>query len=62
MFSSGQLIFAGVFVVVFGAIIVFAYRKDKKLHFKNYKGVKIVALTFLIFLIFLFVIKYFLKN
>ena len=62
MFSTGQLIFAGLFVVVFTAIIVFAYQKDKKLHLKNYKGVKFIAATFLIFLILLFVIKYVLKN
>jgi len=62
MFSSGQLIFAGFFVVVFAIIIISTYKKDKKLHRKNYKGVKWVALGFLIFLILLFIIKYFLKN
>jgi len=40
MFSSGQLIFAGLFVIVFVAVIIFSYKKDKKLHLKNYKGVK----------------------
>ncbi|TMM53165.1 hypothetical protein FEE95_19030 [Maribacter algarum] len=62
MFSSGQLIFAAFFVIVFAVIIVFTYQKDKKLHLSNYKGVKWVALTFLIFILLLFIIKYLLKN
>jgi cytochrome bd-type quinol oxidase subunit 1 len=62
MFSSGQLIFAGLFVVVFVTIIILSYKRDKNLHLKNYKGVKWIALTFLIFIILLFIIKYYLKN
>ena len=62
MFSSGQLIFGGLFAAVFLTIIVISYRKDLKLHQKNYKGVKWVALFFAVFLIILFMIKFFLKN
>ncbi len=62
MFSTGQLIFALLFVVVFAVIIVSTYRKDKKLHRKNYKGVKWVGIFFVIFIISLFVIKFFIKN
>lgn len=62
MFSSGQLIFGGLFALVFITIIVFAYRKDLKLHQKNYKGVKWVAFFFILFLLTLFIIKYMLKN
>ncbi|ADV47722.1 hypothetical protein Celal_0378 [Cellulophaga algicola DSM 14237] len=62
MFSTGQLIFAGLFFLSFVVIIFFTYRRDKNLHLKNYKGVKWVGLTFLIFIISLFVIKYLLKN
>lgn len=62
MFSSGQLIFGALFAIVFITIIVFTYKKDLKLHQKNYKGVKWVAFFFLIFLASLFIIKYFLKN
>ncbi len=62
MFSTGQLIFALLFVVVFAVIIVSTYRKDKKFHRKNYKGVKWVGIFFVIFIISLFVIKFFIKN
>ena len=62
MFSSGQLIFAILFVLVFVTAMVFTYSKDKKLHKKNYQGVKWVLLSFAFFVIFLFLIKYFLKN
>nr|WP_250149142.1 hypothetical protein [Flagellimonas sp. 389] len=62
MFSTGQLIFAALFVVVFIAIILISYRKDKSLHNKNYKGVKWVMISFITFIIILFLIKHFLKN
>ncbi len=62
MFSTGQLIFALLFVLVFAVIIILSYKKDKKLHAKNYQGVKWVGVFFLIFLILLFCIKYLLKN
>ena len=62
MFSTGQLIFAGLFFVIFATIIFLMYKKDNKLHSKNYKGVKWVLISFAIFIIFLFLIKSFLKN
>ncbi|MCK0158504.1 hypothetical protein MWU65_15015 [Cellulophaga sp. F20128] len=62
MFSNGQLIFAGLFVVAFAAIIFITYKKDKGLHLKNYSGVKWVAITFAIFIISLFIIKHLLKS
>lgn len=62
MFSPGQLIFASLFVVAFIGVMIFSYRKDKKLHRKNYRGVTWVMFSFLLFVIFLFLIKYFLKN
>ncbi|MDC6362670.1 hypothetical protein EZV76_06445 [Flagellimonas alvinocaridis] len=62
MFSSGQLIFALLFIIAFVAIISFTYRKDKKLHKKNYKGVKWVLISFMTFIAILFLIKNFLKN
>tara|TARA_R110000868_G_scaffold2277_7_gene17023 strand:- start:2730 stop:2918 length:189 start_codon:yes stop_codon:yes gene_type:complete len=62
MFSTGQLIFAGLFFVVFVVITIVSYQKDKKLHEKNYKGVKWVGLFFTLFIVILFLIKYFLKN
>lgn len=62
MFSNGQIVFALLFIVVFGVILFFSYKKDKRLHLKNYKGVKWVGISFIIFLIILFCIKYLLKN
>ncbi|UII78829.1 hypothetical protein LV704_14330 [Flagellimonas sp. CMM7] len=62
MFSTGQLIFAALFFIVFVVVIALSYRKDKTMHKKNYKGVKWVLISFIIFVIILFLIKYFLKN
>ena len=62
MFSNGQIVFAILFIVIFGVIISFSYKKDKDLHLKNYRGVKWVGISFLIFLVILFCIKYLLKN
>jgi len=62
MFSTGQLIFAALFVIVFAVVITFSYKKDKKLHAKNYKGVKWIGIFFIIFIILLFVIKQMLNN
>ncbi len=62
MFSSGQILFALIFIVVFIGVLLFSYAKDKKLHDRNYKGVKWVGFVFTTFIIILFVIKYLLKN
>ncbi len=62
MFSTGQIVFALLFAIGFITIIVFSYKKDKKLHSKNYKGVEWVAAGFIIFIIILFCIKHLLKE
>lgn len=62
MFSTGQLIFAILFAVVFLIVVIRAYRRDRKLHRKNFKGVKWIILAFTAFIIILFFIKYILKN
>lgn len=61
MFSTGQIVFAGIFFTVFIAVIIYSYRKDLKLHKANYKGVKYVVIGFLVFIVLLFVLKEFLK-
>ena len=38
MFTNGQLIFAGFFVVAFIILMVISYRKDIKNHQKYYKN------------------------
>ncbi|CAL65480.1 hypothetical protein [Christiangramia forsetii] len=57
MFSTGQLIFAGLFLISFIIIIIFSYRKDTKLHKKYYKGSLFVLIGFILFIVLLFFIK-----
>ncbi len=57
MFSSGQLIFAAFFVIAFIMVMVYSYRKDKRLHSKYYKGSIYVLIGFIIFILLLFFIK-----
>ncbi len=57
MFSTGQLIFAAIFVVAFVFIIAFSYRKDKNIHRKHYRGSLLVLVVFLLFIALLFVLK-----
>ena len=62
MFTTGQLIFAAFFVVVFIAAMIYVYRKDLKLHKKHYKGSYKVLLVFLAFVALLFFIKTYLRE
>jgi uncharacterized membrane protein len=62
MFSTGQILFALIFTVIFATVITQAYRKDRKLHRRNYGGVQWIAIFFVGFVIILFFIKYMLKN
>lgn len=62
MFTQGQWIFAGFFVVAFIIAMVYSYRKDIVLHRKFYKGNYKVLLGFLLFIGFLFIIKIYLKH
>lgn len=61
MFSTGQLIFAGIFIFVFILVMIYSYRKDLKLHRKYYKGTIYILLGFLLFIALLFVIKIYLR-
>jgi len=62
MFSTGQLIFAVLFVIAFTLLMIISYRKDKILHQKFYKGSWLILVGFIIFISILFLIKYNLKN
>jgi len=62
MFSTGQLIFAFLFVIVFIGIMIISYRKDKKLHKKYYKGSIWILVGFIVFVIFLFFLKGWLNH
>ncbi|WP_341199572.1 hypothetical protein [Croceibacter atlanticus] len=57
MFSTGQYIFAALFFIAFVIAIIFTYRKDAKLHKKNYKGSIFILLGFIAFIVFLFILK-----
>ncbi|KAF2328663.1 hypothetical protein V6624_21990 [Flavobacterium ginsenosidimutans] len=62
MFSQGQILFGVCFFIAFVIVMIFAYRKDLKLHKVFYKGNYKVLLAFLLFIVLLFVIKIFLKR
>lgn len=62
MFSTGQWIFAGLFLITFIVIMMFSYRKDILIHQKFYKGTYKVLLAFLLFIAMLFVIKVAMKR
>ena len=62
MFTQGQWIFAGFFLVSFIIAAVYFYRKDAALHQKFYKGSYKVLIAFLIFIVALFVIKITMKR
>jgi len=62
MFSQGQLIFAGLFLLAFVIAAVYVYRKDAALHKIFYKGSYRILIGFLLFIGLLFVIKIYLKD
>jgi hypothetical protein len=62
MISTGQLIFAIVFVIVFVTILYISYKKDRALHRKHYRGIiwKILV-GFLAFMGLMLLAKWYLK-
>lgn len=60
MFTEGQLMFAIIFAVIFIIALVIAYRKDKKLHNRFYKGSVWVLIAFISFILLIAAIKHFL--
>ncbi|MAY23248.1 MAG: hypothetical protein CMC74_10750 [Flavobacteriaceae bacterium] len=62
MFSTGQLIFAILFILSFVALMIFSYRKDKKLHRKHFKGSFWILVGFLFFIGLLILAKVLLKG
>lgn len=61
MFSTGQLIFAIAFILVFVVVIIRMYRKDRNWQRKQYKGVLWVLLFFITFVALLVFLKYILR-
>jgi hypothetical protein len=62
MFSTGQLIFAVLFLISFVIVMIFSYRKDVTTHQKFYKGSYKVLIAFLLFIFLLFIIKVTMKR
>ncbi len=62
MFTTGQLVFAALFFVVFVIVMVYSYRGDKKLHKKYYKGSLWILLGFIVFIALLLLFKTLLKQ
>ncbi|MBK5214826.1 MAG: hypothetical protein JJE55_14335 [Flavobacteriaceae bacterium] len=62
MFTTGQLVFAVSFFIIFVIAMIYSYRSDKKLHRKNYKGNIWVLVGFLVFVGLLLFLKSFLKD
>ncbi|HLV61875.1 MAG TPA: hypothetical protein VKY50_00965 [Galbibacter sp.] len=57
MFTQGQMIFAGIFAIVFIIVMFVSYRRDIKIHKKQYKGSLWILVGFLIFIALLLVVK-----
>jgi cytochrome bd-type quinol oxidase subunit 1 len=57
MFTQGQMIFAGIFAVVFIIVMIVSYTRDKKIHKKQYKGSLWILIGFLAFIAFLLLVK-----
>ena len=62
MFSTGQWIFAALFLITFVIVMIFSYRKDIKIHQTFYKGTYKVLIAFLLFIVLLFIIKVTMKR
>lgn len=62
MFTTNQLIFAGVSFVVFVIAMIFLYKKDRPLHKKHYKGSIWILVGFIVFIGLLLLIKTVMKN
>lgn len=61
MFTTGQLVFAALFFIVFVFVIAFSYKGDKKLHKKYYKGSIWVLVGFIAFVLLLIMVKTYFK-
>lgn len=57
MLSTGQIVFAICFIIAFVIIMIISYRKDKKLHRKQYKGTFWILLGFVVFVLILLAVK-----
>ena len=59
MFSNGQIVFGILFAITFIVILIFAYKKDIKIHRRFYKGSIWILLAFITFIALIAAIKFF---
>nr|WP_246516237.1 hypothetical protein [Aequorivita echinoideorum] len=62
MISTGQIVFAILFIIAFVIILIYSYRGDLKLHRKYYKNSVWILVGFIIFLLFLMGLKILFKE
>lgn len=62
MFSTKQLIFAICFFVAFVILMIFSYRRDRKLYKKQYKGTIWILVGFIVFVLLLLGVKLYLRG
>jgi hypothetical protein len=62
MFSKGQIIFGILFAIAFTIVLIYAYRKDIKLHKRYFKGSSWVLVAFIAFLLLIVAIKFFFTD
>ncbi|WP_461532322.1 hypothetical protein [Sinomicrobium sp.] len=62
MFTTGQLIFALFFLIAFVSVMFISYKKDKKLHLKQYRGSSKILIAFILFLAILLLLKSWVKH
>lgn len=62
IFSQGQIIFALCFILGFSILIYLSYKRDSKLHKKNYKDLWSVVIGFVAFFTLLILLKYLLSK
>ena len=59
MFSNGQIVFGILFAITFIVVLIFAYKKDIKIHRRFYKGSIWILLAFITFIALIAAIKFF---
>lgn len=62
MFSNGRIIFVIVFIVLFIAGMIYAYKNDLKTIRQQYSGIYLVFITLSVFLLLLFLLVKFWKR
>lgn len=58
MFTKGQWLFGILFALTFILVLVYAYRKDLKLHKRYYKGTIWILLAFISFILMIVAVKF----